>query len=156
MDRATADRSSRAARLPLSVPLVVSLLLAVSASAPPLSPATAVTSGSTASGLNVSVAYAEDKETNNPNPAAFPVPWVGSANTVFLGGTVPGQAACGTLPTCYDAGAIRLDNPGTTDITVGRVSVDIHSSIPGGKVFSLWGSFTVPAGKSVILTENPP
>ena len=37
------------------------------------------------------------------------------------------------------------------------VSADIHSSVPGGKLFTnLWGSFTVPAGKSVILTENPP
>ncbi len=59
----------------------------------------------------------------------------------------PGQTACGTLTTCYDAGAIRLDNPGPTDITVGSVSVDIHSSIPGGKTFNLWGSFTVPAGQ---------
>ncbi len=115
-----------------------------------------IAAGSSAGGLNVSVGYAEDKETNNPNPAAFPVPWVGAPNTTFLGGTVPGQTACGTLTTCYDAGAIRLDNPGTADVTVSSVSADIHSSVPGGKAFSLWGSFTVPAGKSVILTENPP
>ena len=118
--------------------------------------AATVAAGSSAGGLNVSVGYAEDKETNNPNPAAFPVPWVGAPNTIFLGGTVPGQTACGTLTTCYDAGAIRLDNPGPADITVGSVSADIHSSIAGGKTFNLWGSFTVPAGKSVILTENPP
>src|SRR5664280_2207158 len=114
-----------------------------------------VAAGSSAGGINVSVGYAEDKETNNPNPAAFPVPWVGAPNTLFLGGTVPGQTACGTLTTCYDAGAIRLDNPGTADITVSSVSADIHSSIPGGKTCNLWGSFTVPAGKSVILTETP-
>jgi hypothetical protein len=111
----------------------------------------------TAGGLSVYVGYAEDKETRNPNPAQFPVPWAGAPNTTFLGGTVPGQAACGTLTTCYDAGAIRLDNPGTTPVTVGSVSVDDHSSLPGGKVFdNLWGSFTVAPGKSVILTENPP
>ena len=46
--------------------------------------------GPSASGLLVSVGYAEDKETNNPNPAAFPVPWQGSPNTVFLGGPVVG------------------------------------------------------------------
>ena len=112
--------------------------------------------GPSASGLLVSVGYAEDKETNNPNPAAFPVPWQGSPNTIFLGGPVVGQTQCGTLPTCFDTGAIRLDNPTASDISVSDVSVDIHSSIPGGKVFDLWGSFTVPAGKSAILAENPP
>jgi hypothetical protein len=110
-----------------------------------------------ASGLLVSVGYAEDKEINTPDPAAFPVPWAGSPKTVFLGGTVPGQTACGSLPTCYDTGAIRLDNPTSAAITVDRVDVDIHSSITGGKYFkNLWGSFTVPAGTSVILAANPP
>ena len=107
--------------------------------------------------LSVFVGYAEDKEINTPDPAAFPTPWAGSPQTLFLGGTVPGQAACGTLTVCYDAGAIRLDNPGATPVTVDGVSVDVHSSVTGGKVFSnLWGSFTVAAGQSVILTENPP
>ena len=67
--------------------------------------------GTAASGLLVSVGYAEDKETNNPNPAAFPTPWQGSPNVVFLGGPVVGQTQCGTLPSCFDAGAVRLDNP---------------------------------------------
>jgi hypothetical protein len=111
----------------------------------------------TVSGLSVFVGYAEDKEINTPDPTAFPVPWAGSPNTTFLGGTVPGQTACGTLTVCYDAGAIRLDNNTGAAIPVTSVSVDVHSSIPGGKLFpNLWGSFTVPAGKSVILTENPP
>jgi hypothetical protein len=110
----------------------------------------------TGTGLAVYVGYAEDKETNNPNPAAFPVPWVGSPNSIFLGGPVVGQTACGTLPLCYDAGAIRLDNPTATAIAISNVTVDVHSAIAGGKRFSLWGAFTVPAGKSVILTENPP
>ena len=110
-----------------------------------------------AGGLSVFVGYAEDKEFQNPNPSAFPTPWAGAPNTVFLGGTVPGQLACGTLTACYDAGAIRLDNPGTTPVSVSGVSVDDHSSVVGGKVFnSLWGSFTVQPGQSVILTENPP
>ena len=112
--------------------------------------------GTNAGGLAVSVGYAEDKETNNPNPANFPVPWQGSPNVTFLGGPVVGQTQCGTLPSCFDAGAIRLDNPTAADIAVSSVSVDVHSSITGGKVFNLWGSFTVPAGKTVILTENPP
>src|SRR5216683_1227293 len=119
--------------------------------------AAAQPAGATAGGLSVFVGYAEDKEINTPDPAAFPVPWAGSPNTTFLGGTVPGQTACGTLTVCYDAGAIRLDNNTAAAIPVSSVSADIHSSITGGKLFSnLWGSFTVPAGQSVILTENPP
>ena len=108
------------------------------------------------SSLSVSVGYAEDKNQSSLDPAAFPVPWSGSPNTIFLGNPVYGSSQCGTLPYCYDAGAIRLDNTGSSDVTVHNVSVDDHSSLPGGAIFSLWGSFTVPAGKSVILTENPP
>jgi hypothetical protein len=111
----------------------------------------------TAGGLSVFVGYAEDKEIETPDPADFPVPWSGSSGVTFLGGTVPGQSACGTLPTCYDTGAIRLDNPTASPITVTSVSVDDHSSLAGGKVFAnLWGSFTVAPGRSVILAANPP
>jgi hypothetical protein len=61
------------------------------------------------------------------------------------------------LAACYDTGAIRLDNSGASPVTVSNVSVDDHSSLPGGKVFNnLWGSFTVPPGQSVILAANPP
>jgi hypothetical protein len=120
-------------------------------------PALSPPASATVAGLVVSVGYAEDKETNTPDPAAFPAPWAGSPNTVFLGNSVPGQAACGSLTVCYDTGAVRLDNPTASAVTVSRVDVDIHSSITGGKYFSnLWGSFSVPAGKSVILAANPP
>jgi len=111
----------------------------------------------TVNSLSVFVGYAEDKEINTPNPPSFPVPWAGAPNTLFLGGTVPGSTSCGTLPLCYDAGAIRLDNSGPTAVTVSSVSVDEHSSVTGGKVFNnLWGSFVIPPASSVILTENPP
>lgn len=106
--------------------------------------------------LSVSVGYAEDKHQSSLSPAAFPVPWSGSPNTIFLGNPVYGSSPCGTLPHCFDGGAIRLDNSGSSDVTVNSVSVDDHSSVPGGKIFNLWGSFTVPAGESVILAENPP
>jgi len=108
------------------------------------------------SGLSVSVGYAEDKHQSSLSPAAFPAPWSGSPNTIFLGNPVYGSSPCGTLPHCFDGGAIRLDNNGPSDIPIDSVSVDDHSSIPGGKVFNLWGSFTVPAGMSVILAQNPP
>lgn len=107
------------------------------------------------SNLTVSVGYAEDKHQSSLNPAAFPVPWSGSPNTIFMGNPVYGPSRCGSIPHCFDGGAIRLDNHGTSNILIDSVSVDDHSSIPGGKVFNLWGSFTVPAGQSVILTENP-
>src|SRR5215469_10935816 len=66
--------------------------------------------------LSVSVAYAEDKHQSSLSPAAFPVPWQGSPNTVFLGNPVYGSSPCGTLPHCFDGGAIRLDNTGSSDI----------------------------------------
>jgi hypothetical protein len=132
------------------------LLLSVPAILAIKSFATPIRAAGASSSLSVFFGYAEDKETNNPPAGAFPVPWSGAPNTIFLGGPVVGQTACGALPFCYDAGAIRLDNSGSSDVTIDNVSVDIHSSIAGGKVFSLWGSFTVPAGESVILTENPP
>lgn len=118
--------------------------------------AAAPRAASTIGNLTVSVGYAEDKHQSTLNAAAFPVPWQGSPNTIFLGNPTSTTSECGTLPHCFDAGAIRLDNTGTTDIKVGSVTVDDHSSVPGGKTFKLWGSFTVPAGESVILTQNPP
>src|SRR5262249_37964098 len=65
-------------------------------------------------------------------------------------------AACGSLTICYDTGAIRLDNSGTTDIVVGNVTVAIHPHTTGGKTVSLLGSFTVPAGQSGVLGGDPP
>ena len=120
--------------------------------------------GSTAGGLTVWVSYAENIDpTKAPPPgASFPSPWKGDPNIVFLGNVNPQSAECGGVASsCYDAGAIRLDNNGATDVTVSRTVVDVHSALTGGKLFdtssnsSLWGSFKVPAGKSVILTENP-
>src|SRR5258708_38904686 len=112
--------------------------------------------GSAISNLSVSVGYAEDKHQSSLSPGAFPVPWSGAPNTIFLGNPVFGSSPCGTLPHCFDGGAIRIDNTGSSDMTIDSVSVDDHSSVSGGKVFNLWGSFTVPAGKSGILAQNPP
>jgi hypothetical protein len=111
----------------------------------------------TAGGLVVNVGYAENKPGNAPPAGAFPKPWSGAPGTTFLGSPIPGsQTGCGALK-CYDAGAIRLDNPTASPVTVSKVVVNDHGSISGGKIFdNLWGSFTVQPGKSVILTENPP
>lgn len=147
----------------LLIPIVCFLVIATTAIVHNAVPARATganavspRAASAISNLAVSVGYAEDKHQTTLSPAAFPVPWEGSPNIIFLGNPVQATSECGTLPHCFDAGAIRLDNTGTSDIKVGSVSVNDHASLPGGKVFKLWGSFTVPAGKSVILTENPP
>lgn len=145
------EQNMKRSFLRLLVRLALMLLLSVPAILAIKSFATPIRAAGGSSSLSVFFGYAEDKETNNPPAGAFPVPWSGAPNTIFLGGPVVGQTACGALPLCYDAGAIRLDNSGSSDVTINKVSVDIHSSIAGGKVFSLWGSFTVPAGKSVIL-----
>jgi hypothetical protein len=84
--------------------------------------------------LNVFVGYAD---TVHP-PGHVPNPWKGFPNITFLGDNGP-----------YDAGAIRLDNPTSSSIAVSNVTVNSH-----GHVFSLWGSFSVAAGASVILTQT--
>ncbi|HEX3527742.1 MAG TPA: carboxypeptidase regulatory-like domain-containing protein [Thermoanaerobaculia bacterium] len=86
--------------------------------------------------LSVFVGYADNLRASS----AFPVPWQGSPNVVFLGnGPV------------FDAGAVRLDNATDAPIAVDGVSVDIGRP---GPVYNLWGSFTVPAHGSVILTQT--
>jgi len=86
--------------------------------------------------VNVFVGYGD-----NLRPGVnFPVPWQGAPNTTFIG----------SGPS-FDAGAIRLDNPNLTPITVDGVSVDLQRP---GPTFNLWGSFTIAAGKTVILTQT--
>ena len=86
--------------------------------------------------LSVYVGYAD----NLRSSADFPVPWQGAPDVVFLGG--------GTV---FDAGAIRLDNSTDEPIAVDRLAVDLERP---GPVYDLWGSFTVPAHGSVILTQT--
>jgi PEP-CTERM motif len=106
--------------------------------------------------LTVSVGYADnihcaDFNTNpldcltavNPN---FPNPWQGSSGVVFMGQgitTAPG------VPTAFDAGGLLLTNTSGADVNVSDVQVTIGTSS-----FDLWGSFTVPNGMSVILTQT--
>jgi hypothetical protein len=86
--------------------------------------------------LAVSVGYADNLRPSG----AFPVPWQGAPGVVFLGqGPV------------FDAGAVRLDNATDQPLSVDQVSVDLQRP---GPVFSLWGSFTVPAHGAVILTQQ--
>lgn len=84
----------------------------------------------------VSVGYADNLR---PTPD-LPVPWLGSPNVLFLGNGGP-----------WDAGAIRLDNPTNAPIPVDSVVVDLQRP---GPTFNLWGSFSIPAHGSAILTQT--
>jgi hypothetical protein len=86
---------------------------------------------------NVFVGYADSLRASG----FFPTPWKGAPNTLFIGNG----------PT-FDAGAIRLDNPTGVPLAVDSVSVDLQR--PGSPVFKLWGSFTIPANGSAILTQT--
>jgi len=108
--------------------LLVSFLGAASIVAGP--PASAATN------VNVFVAYADNLRASG----FFPTPWKGAPNTLFIGNG----------PT-FDAGAIRLDNPTDVPLPVDNVSVDLQRP---GHVFNLWGSFTIPAHGSAILTQT--
>ena len=87
--------------------------------------------------LQISVGFAD----NSSASANFPQPW-NAANPLvnFIGG--------GTI---YHAGAIRLDNPGSSPVAVDSVKVDLGRP---GPVFQLWQNITVPAGGSAILTQT--
>jgi len=88
--------------------------------------------------IAVSVAYAD----NSSPTAAFPIPWQGAPNVAFIGAGSP-----------TNAGAIRIDNPTSAPLFVNSVSVDMQRP---GPVFNLWGSFTIPAQGSAILTQTEP
>ena len=94
-------------------------------------------------GSNIYVGYAYDK---NP-PTFFPSPWQGDANVNFVG--LRGEA--------YDGGAIRIDNPTGSPITVEKVTVTI-----GTKFFDIWPSNMVVPPKAggvdgkLIITQMGP
>jgi hypothetical protein len=100
-----------------------------------LSPTASVKPPPCQSVLNVFVGYAD---TVHEAPGKVPNPWKGFPKITFLGDE--GK---------YDAGAIRLDNPTSSAIAVSNVTVNSN-----GHSFTLWGSFSVPAGESVILTQT--
>ncbi|HLY99341.1 MAG TPA: Ig-like domain repeat protein, partial [Candidatus Angelobacter sp.] len=87
--------------------------------------------------LAVSVGFADSSSAT----ANFPEPWNESNPLInFVGGG-----------TEYSAGAIRLDNPTSSAITVDSVKVDLGRP---GPVFQLWTNITVPANGSTILTQT--
>ncbi len=93
--------------------------------------------GTSNSLLQISVGFADSTSAS----ANFPEPWNEANPAVrFIGGG-----------TSYRAGAIRLDNPTGSDITLDSVTVDLGRP---GPVFSLWKNVVVPAFGSTILTQT--
>jgi hypothetical protein len=109
---------------------------------------------------NLSVGYA-DNDTLDGLPGEFlPTPWqVGGpaskscgANCIFIGTPGPNGE--------FDAGALKIDNPSSTDpLVVQNVTVDIgvNPPVPGGKTLDVWTAFfpiTIPPSGTLILTED--
>lgn len=90
-----------------------------------------------ADGFTVYVGYAD-----NLRPSGFfPTPWLGGLNVVSQ--TPDGQS--------LDAGAIRIDNTGSTPITITNLSVNINGTSSG---FSIWNPLTIAAGQTGIFTQT--
>jgi fibronectin type 3 domain-containing protein len=104
-----------------------------------------ISPASAASPLDVFVGYFDTHSvafsSNQPNP------WPYTSPSSFDG------TPCPTYPnstTCWDAAAIRLDNPGSTDVTGVQAVVII-----GSRTYGLWGSAqTVKANGMLVLTET--
>jgi len=95
--------------------------------------------------LNVYVGYMDTHTLASSSNQ--PTPWPYTDPTQFVGSPCSGF---GTSRTCWDAAAVRLSNPGTTDVT------GVHAVVVvGSSTYDLWGSsLTVKAGKSMVVTET--
>ena len=102
-------------------------------------------SASAATGLNVYVGYMDTHTAASSSKQ--PSPWPYKDPSSYVG------SPCANYPsstTCWDSSAVRLDNPGSTDITGVHVVVVI-----GSRTYDLWGSSrTVKAGGMLVLTET--
>src|SRR5690242_2802470 len=124
----------------MRIVLILALGLSLSSLAPGL---TGVASA--ASPLNVLVGYFDTHtvpfSSNQPNPWPYKDP------SSFVGTPCPNYP---NDTTCWDASALRLDNPGSADVT------GVHPVVViGTKTYDLWGSsLTVKAGGMLVLTET--
>jgi RHS repeat-associated protein/uncharacterized repeat protein (TIGR01451 family) len=90
------------------------------------------------SGITAYVGYADGLR---PSGSAFPFPWSGSPNTVFVGCTGSCQ---------FDGGAVRLDNTTGHAITINSLTVDIGPNCR----FAIWpADRQVPDGQTAIFTQ---
>jgi len=143
---AMAGRHERSARQALRRrhTILVVVVVAFGLSLTQLGPALSA-SASAGSSLNVFVGYFDTHtvpfSSNQPNP------WPYTDSSSFAG------TPCPKYPndtTCWDASAIRLDNPGGAALTGVQVAVTTAT-----KTYNLWGSnLTVKAGGTLVLTET--
>lgn len=100
---------------------------------------TVATFNAQTSPLSVYVGYADGLR---PAGSVFPFPWYGSPDVIFEG----------CAPGCtYDTGAIRLDNSGTTAMTVNSLSVSFGSNC----TYAIWPSdLTLPPGDIMIFAQE--
>jgi fibronectin type 3 domain-containing protein len=100
---------------------------------------------SAASPLNIFVGYFDTHTV--PFSSNQPSPWPSKDPSSFDGTPCPNYP---NDTTCWDASALRLDNPGSADVT------GVHPVVViGTKTYDLWGSsLTVKAGGMLVLTET--
>jgi fibronectin type 3 domain-containing protein len=95
--------------------------------------------------LNVYVGYMDTHSggfsSNQPNP------WPYTDPSSFIGTPCPNYP---NSTSCWDSAALRLDNPGSTDVT------GVHPVVViGSRTYDLWGSnLTVKAHGTLVLTET--
>jgi fibronectin type 3 domain-containing protein len=102
-------------------------------------------SASAATPLNIFVGYMDTHASGSSSNQ--PSPWPYTDPSSFVGSPCPNYP---NDTTCWDASAVRLDNPGSTDVTGVQPKVLIGSS-----TYALWGSnLTVKAHGTLVLTET--
>ena len=94
--------------------------------------------------LAVYVGYM-DTHTSSPTPNQ-PNPWPFTSPSNYSGSPCSGYP---TSTTCWDASAIRLDNPNSSPV----IGVHVVANI-GGSIYDLWGSVTIPALGILVMTET--
>jgi hypothetical protein len=138
-----ADRHGRSSRRVLRRVRAV-LVIALGLSLTQLVPAL-ISPASAASSLNVFAGYFDTHtvpfSSNQPNPWPYKDP------SSYVGTPCPNYP---NDTTCWDTSALRLDNPGSADVTGVQVVV-----VVGTKTYNRWGSnLTVKAGGMLVLTET--
>lgn len=92
-----------------------------------------------ADSFTVLVGYADNLRASG----FFPTPWLGASNVVS-------QSSLGQI---LDTGAVRIDNTGSSSITITNFSVTLN---PGSAplVFSIWSPLTIAPGQIGIFTQT--
>ncbi len=92
-----------------------------------------------ADSVNIYVGYAD-----NLRPSGFfPTPWLGDPNVVSQ--TPPSES--------FDSGAVRIDNTGTTPVTITNFSVTLNPGA-GPILFNFWTPLTIAPGQTGIFTQS--